>query len=189
MTGPTRLNLGTVSTAAIKNVAAVSSQRVSDPRVDVSTDLVIPVIVRGGHEVPAPKIDTRIVEDVISRYTPLKRIAVPRAVSQSVPPGTRVAKGTPVDLVFIPVADLDMSLFTDVHADFKTRNIAQVLPIVEDAAVRPILEKATFDQLTEADRATLTARLGANNIGVVETDPTRTLQVAFNTLQSARAFQ
>jgi hypothetical protein len=189
MTGPIRLNLGTVSSTAIKNVAAVSTKRVIDPRVDVSSELVIPVIVRGGHEVPAPKIDTRIVEDVISRYTPIKRIAVPRAVSQSVPPGTRVAKGTPVDLVFVSVFDLDMSVFSDVHADFRTRNVAEVLPIVEDAAVRPILEKATFDQLTDVDKATLTARLGANNIGVVDTDPTRSLQVAFNTLQSARAFQ
>lgn len=189
MTGPIRLNLGSItSTASIKNVAATTG-RISDPRIDVSNEILIPTIVRGGHEVPAPKIDTRIVEDVISRYTPIKRIAVPRAVSQSVPPGTRVAKGTPVDLVFVAVADLDMSLFTDVHADFRTRNVAAVLPIVEDPAVLPILEKTSFEQLTDADKATLSARLGANNIGVVEADPTRTLKIAFDSLQSARAFQ
>jgi hypothetical protein len=188
MTGPVRLNIGAIaSTSTIKNLAAAT--RISDPRVDVGTEIVIPTIVRGGHEVPAPAIDPRLVEDVISRYTPIKRIAVPRAVSQSVPPGTRVAKGTPVDLVFVPVIDIDMSVFTGVHADFKARNVADVLPIVEDPVVLPILEKGSFATLTDTDKATLTARLTASNIGVVESDVTRNLQTAFNSLQTARAFQ
>ena len=57
------------------------------------------------------------VSDLIGRLGPIDRIKVPRVVSQSIPPGTRIPKGTPVDLVMVPVSDIDFGLFETVHED------------------------------------------------------------------------
>lgn len=187
MTTPIRFNIASFS--APKSLPLKALAQAPARTVDVSSEIIAPAIIRGGFEVPAPSIDPRLVADVITRYRPIARLQVPRAVSQSIPAGTHVAKGTPVDIVFVPASDIDLSIFAGVHADFASKNVAQVLPIVQDATVLPILQKASFASLTEADKTSLSTALNANNIGVVPTDPTRTLEVAFNTLQSARAFQ
>jgi hypothetical protein len=150
---------------------------------------VVTTIIRGGEEVKPPALNTGRVEDFANRLVPLGRVFVPRVVSQSVPPGTRVAKGTPVDLMFVPVSDIDFSLFDKVHADLRPRTVESVLPLLNNATVAAALQKPAAADLSADEKTALSGALTQAGITINDADPERTLDVAFESLQSARAFQ
>src|SRR5215475_11003500 len=75
--------------------------------VDVGDKTVVPTVVRDGQEVQPPPLNPAKVGDLLTRLQPITRINIPRIMSQSIPPGTRVQKGTPVDIVLLPVSDID----------------------------------------------------------------------------------
>ena len=159
--------------------------------VEVGEKAEAPTVVRGGEEVKAPPLNLTKVEDLVGRLKPITRLSVPRCVSQSIPPGNRVPKGTPVDLVLVPVSDLDFSLFDRVHEDFKPKSIDKLLPLLADPAVAPILQKGRPEDLTETEKTTLRQKLASPdlNITVDDTVPGKSLDLAFNSLKSAKAFQ
>src|SRR5712692_10150077 len=85
--------------------------------IDVTQDAPPPRIVRDGKAVAPPAFNPALVDDLVSHSVPLVRTQVPVAVSQSIPAGTRVAKGTPIDLVLMPVTQIPFTVFTQFHAD------------------------------------------------------------------------
>ena len=172
--------------AASRGLAFTQIQNVV---VDVGATMVIPTVVRAGEEVKSPQLNTDKVSDLVTRLVPITRIKVPRVVSQSIPAGTRIPKGTPVDLVLVPVSDIDFSLLTTVHDDLKTKTIESMLPLLSDPAVDPILKKGSVDNLTDAEKATLTSKLAPLGVTVDNTVSGKSLSLAFQSLQSAKAFQ
>jgi hypothetical protein len=157
--------------------------------VQVGDQPVAPTIVRGGEEVTAPPLNVGKVDDLIGRLVPILRVQVPRGVSQSIAPGTMVAKGTPIDIVLVPVSDIDFSLFDNVHADLAGKSVESVLPLLADPAVAPILQKANAAALTDADKATLIAKAGTIGVSVDDTVATRSTATLFDSLKNAKAFQ
>jgi hypothetical protein len=158
-------------------------------RVDVGDKPITPTIVRGGEEVVAPPLNPGKIDDLITRLVPIRRVQVPRSVSQSIAPGTMVAKGTPIDLVFVPVSDIDFSLFDNVHEDLKVKTVESILPLIKDTLVAPILQKSRVEDLSEAEVKTLTEKLQTHQIAVDDASPTRSISIAFNSLKNAKAFQ
>jgi hypothetical protein len=169
------------------NLSALSSATIQ--KVEVGTQPVVPTIVRGGQEVMAPPLNVGKVGDLIGRLVPITRVLVPRAVSQSIAPGTLVAKGTPVDVVFVPVSDIDFSLFDNVHDGLKNLSVESVLPVIADPAIAPILQKASASDLTDADKQTLVAKLQPLGVAVDDSVATKSTATLFDSLKSAKAFQ
>jgi hypothetical protein len=155
--------------------------------VDVSQDAPPPTIVRGGKAVAPPAFNKAQVDDLVSHSVPLVRIQVPVAVSQSIPAGTRVAKGTPVDLVLMPVTQIPFTVFTQFHADLATKNVSDLLPVVADPQVAPLLDLDPAT-LTAPQKAVIKTALTAKGVNVVETDTNRNFAAAFESLQSVRVF-
>jgi hypothetical protein len=169
--------------------SALALAKVQNVVVDVGAATVVPTVVRAGEEVKSPQLNTDKVSDLVTRLVPITRIKVPRVVSQSIPAGTRIPKGTPVDLVLVPVSDIDFSLLTTVHDDLKAKSIESVLPLLSDPAVEPILKKDSVANLTDAEKATLTSKLAPIGVTVDNTVAGKSLDLAFQSLQSAKAFQ
>jgi len=168
----------------------VTSQVVT---VDVSDKPVIPNVVRNGVAIAAPTLNPAKVTDLIGRLGPILRPTLPRVLSQSVPAGQRIVKGTSVDVVMVPVTDIKFNLLDNVHADLQNLSVAAVQTVTLDPAIRPLLIKAdTADALTAAEQATITGAMTKAFPGSFSVDnavPARSFAVAFNSLKSAQAFE
>ncbi|HEX4964773.1 MAG TPA: hypothetical protein VF173_28430 [Thermoanaerobaculia bacterium] len=164
-----------------------NASRLSTSFVDVSLDAPPPTIVRDGKAVAPPAFNPALVDDLIAHTVPLVRTQVPVAVSQSIPAGTRVAKGTPVDLVLMPVTQIPFTVFTQFHPDLATKNVSDLLPVVADPQVAPLLDLDPAT-LTAAQKTVITTALTAKGVNVVETDTSRNFASAFQSLQSVRVF-
>ena len=195
---PGKPSIGAAKAGSVERVAgaapapaasALAFTQVQNVVVDVGATTVIPTVIRGGQEVKSPQLNVDKVSDLVTRLVPITRIMVPRVVSQSIPAGTRIPKGTPVDLVLIPVSDIDFSLLTTVHDDLKAKTIDSMLPLLSDPAIVPILQKDSVDNLTDAEKATLTNKLAPLGVTVDNTVSGKSLGLAFQSLQSAKAFQ
>src|SRR5262249_35252088 len=71
-----------------------------------------PAILRGGVQVVPPQVLTNKVDDFVGGLVPIQRLNVPRVLSQSVPANTRVAVGTNIDLVLVPVNNINVNLLS-----------------------------------------------------------------------------
>lgn len=179
----------TAATTAKTATTRIALTRVESRVVDVSAKTVVPTVVRAGEEVKSPQLNTDKVSDLVGRLVPITRVKVPRVVSQSIPAGTRIPKGTPVDLVLVPVSDIDFSLFDTVHDDFKVKAVDSILPLLSDPDVEAILKKEKPEDLTDAERATLTTKLAPLGVQVDDAVSGKGLNLAFQSLQSAKAFR
>ncbi|MFP2934230.1 hypothetical protein ACLESO_55745, partial [Pyxidicoccus sp. 3LG] len=145
------------------------------------------IIVRDGVEVKSPTMNLTRVEAFVERLQPIVAINTPRVVQQSVKPGTRVAKGTVVDLVLVPPTNIELGLLERPHLSFQHRTVQQVAPIVTYA--RPILEKrATAAELTDNERVQLYNILTEYGIEMSEENPDYSLDAAYRMLQGAKAY-
>jgi hypothetical protein len=180
---------GAISREASVSSAAIGAIAVRNVIIDVGGGTVVPTIVRGGKEITAPALNQNRVDDFLAHVSILPRLLVPVAVSQSIPPGTMVPKGTPVDIVFVPMSNINFGLFDQTHADLATRAVTDVLPIIQDPAVAAALGKASAADLTPAEKQAVTDKLRTINVNVDETNPGKTFGLAFNSLKGARAFQ
>jgi hypothetical protein len=158
------------------------------PFVDVSGNAPPPVIVRDGREVAPPPFNPARVTDFISHTVPIVRTRVPVAVSQSIPARTRVAKGTPVDLVFATASDIPFPVFDVFHPDLATKTVADLLPMVADPAIAPLLDKDPAT-LTADQKTVITTALATKGVTVVESDTSRNFAVAFQSLKNVQVFQ
>jgi len=145
-------------------------------------------IVRNGTEVVGPTVNDSKVDAYVDKLVPVTRFNVPRVLSQSVPAGTSVVKGTSVDLVLVPPADVNLGLFDDSHLDLQTRTIADLAPILDDSQVSLILNKySDAASVSQADKEILTGKLASAQVNVNDSAG-RTFNQAFNSLKGAQAF-
>jgi hypothetical protein len=172
-----------VATAAI---GAIARQNIT---VEVGPATVVPTIVRGGKEITAPAFNQNRIDDFLSHISTLPRLLVPVAVSQSIPGGTLVPKGTPVDIVLVPMSNINFGLFDQTHADLAAHAVTDVLPILQDPTVSAALSKASAADLTAAEKQAITDKLRTINVAIDDTNPAKTFELAFNSLKGAQAFQ
>jgi hypothetical protein len=151
-----------------------------------------PSILRGGKEVVPPVVIDKLVDNFVGGLVPLPRPQIPRVISQSVPANTRVAVGTTIDIVLVPVGDVNVGLLGGTHPDLSNIPITTLMPAVIDPAVQPLLEKTTDPTTLTADQKTAISAAWAKvapNAPINEQDQTRNFATVFNTLQSVRSFQ
>ena len=95
--------------------------------IDISdANAVPPAILRGGNQVVPPIVIGPRVDDFIGGLVPLPRPQIPRVISQSVPANTRVAVGTTIDLVMVPVDDINVGLLGGTHPDVAALSVTIV---------------------------------------------------------------
>jgi hypothetical protein len=175
--------------AAAGAAAAASAIAVRNISVEVSDLPIVPTIVREGKEIIPPAFSANRIDDFLAHTSVLPRIRLPVAVSQSIPAGTMVAKGTPVDIVLVPASDIDFGLLQQVHGDLAALPITAALPLVNDPQISPLLARASAADLSADEKAIVTNKLKSTlNVTVDDTNPAKTFELAFDSLKSAQAF-
>lgn len=159
--------------------------------VDLSQKAAQAKIVREGYQVPTPKVDQVRTDFVLENLEIIAPKALPRVISQSIKAGTKVSKGTVVDLVLVPKSSIPFDMFEIVHADLAGRNVdALTDTLLENTKARQILlNHENAEDIPAADREFLTNELVKAGVRVNDADAGRTFTKAFAGARGALAFR
>jgi hypothetical protein len=158
--------------------------------VDLTQEVKSAQIVRRGYQVPAAKVDASAAARIIGDLQIVDPKNLPRVISQSILPGTKVSAGTAVDLVLAPKSSIPIDIFQGIHTAFKGKALTFTDPIATDADARKIL--LTYEHpedVPAVEKQTLTGILSRNGVAVDDTKTDTSFNAAFNTMRSAMAFQ
>jgi hypothetical protein len=143
-------------------------------------------IARDGVGVPQVKVNA----DVLSGIIVGRPEFVTKVVSQSVPPGTAVPKGTSIDIVLVQPGFLPTNVFTDTHTGLAGQPIGAVFEnfLQNNPELRNVVARNDSpDTLSDADKSAIQAAFAAQNVPLSDT-PGQTMEQGFKTLQAAFAF-
>ncbi len=168
--------------------------RSGDPEVqfvDLTEKAAKAKIVREGYEVPAVSVDQKKTDFLIDRLVDVTPKDLPRVIGQSIPAGTKVMRGSVVDLVLAPKDAVPFDIFANVHADLIAKPLTFVDGILGDPHVRQVLlAKENADDVTPQEKALLinafTTKL---EIKVDDAKPERTFAKAYDSVRGAVAFR
>lgn len=148
-------------------------------------------VVREGYQVPPAAFDKNKAQFEFDQYEVLPPRSMPRIVSQSVPAGTKVTRGTVVDLVLVPRSGVPFDIFDGVHSDFKGKNVEFMTEgMLADAKTRQIfLTYEDPDDIPAADKTLLQGQFTDNGITFDETLENKNFKSAYNTARGALAFK
>lgn len=166
----------------------IRSRSIDLKTVDVSAKPVSAVIVRDGEVVKAPTVKAATVEDLLSRLKPVTRKATPRVLSQSLPPGTFVARGTPIDLVLVRSSDVTLGILEDVHAGLADRTVADILPLFDNPLVKEAVKKGDAAKISASEKEAVQQALTGMGVEIDDGDAQKTFDKAFKSLQGAQVF-
>jgi hypothetical protein len=173
---------------ATGEIGGIAFQHVT---IDVGAATIVPTIVREGREVVAPIFNLNRIDDFLQHSITIPRPLIPVAVSQSIPAGTMVAKGTPVDIVFVPMSNIIFGLLDVTHDDLKNLSVTDPnvqQKVLSDTQVTAILSKDVAD-VTPQEKQVISDKLRTINVTVDDATPGKTFNLAFASLKSALAFQ
>ena len=177
---------------AAVTTAAAAAQRITPAAefVDLSAEPARAQIVRQGFEVPQVTFDPKKLDQFIGTLPEIPIAALPRVLSQNIPPGTKVPAGTVVDLVLAPRGIIPFAVLDNVHADLAAKNLDAIDGLYADQTARKtLLTYATADQVPAAERNHLQAALQAVGVTVDDTSVDKTFAKAFNSARGGLAFQ
>jgi hypothetical protein len=159
--------------------------------IDVSDKPLKPNVVRQGKQVPAVALDPRIVDTLLGPEVIITPGQAPRVVSQSVPAGTKIAKGASIDISLAPRTTIPIDVITGFHPGFAGTNIGGIVDtILSNRQVSDaVLDFDTAAEVPEATRAAIRTTLQGSNIGIDDADPARSFDAAVRTLKGAAAFK
>jgi hypothetical protein len=143
-------------------------------------------IARDGVGVPPIALNTVALQGLLAGRPQL----VTKVVSQSVPPGTAVPRGTSIDIVLAEPGGLPIDIIPDPHTALSGRSLANVFDsfIKDSPAVRNVLARnESAATLSTADQGVIQAAFQAQEVPIT-TQPGQTMQQAFGSLQAAFAF-
>lgn len=148
-------------------------------------------VVREGYQVPPATFDKNKAQFEFDNFDIVPPKELPRVVSQSVPAGTKVTRGTVVDLLLVPKSGVPFDVFDGVHADFKGKNVDFLTEgMLEDARARQIfLTYENADDIPPADKTLLQGQFNRSGITFDETREDKNFKSAFNTARAALAFR
>lgn len=159
--------------------------------IDVSEKPLKPNVVRQGKQVPFVALDKGVVDAVIAPDVIIQPGQAPRVVSQSIPPGTKVARGASVDLVLAPRSRIPGRVFTGGHAGFATRDVADIVEnlLTDEAVVAAVLDFEDPSELPAQSRSAVENALQEADIPIDEGDPNQSFAAAFRSLKGAAAYR
>jgi hypothetical protein len=165
--------------AAIANLAPASTTVF----VDVAEEPTRAEVSRGG--VPLGEIAVK--PELITSFLDALHVVQTKIVEQSIVAGTAVARGTAIDISLADTRTLPVAVVPGVHAAFTDLTMAQLNDQwASNAAVRDIIKRRTSaDDLTAAERTTLTNELQAASVTI---DDTNTVDAAFTGIKAAFTF-
>lgn len=177
--------------AGLRSSASRSSVDQSFKVIDVSEKPLKPNVVREGKQVPFVQLNKDIVEAVIAPDVIVRPGQAPRVVRQSIPAGTKVARGASVDLVLAPRQRIPGGVFVGGHNGFAQRNVEDIVGSVleDEAVVSAVLDFEEPADLPPQGRRVVEAALQNADIAIDDEDPTRSFAAAFRTLKGAAAFR
>jgi len=114
-------------------------------------------VVREGYQVPSVKPDSKRLDEVLGGYSIVPPTETPRVVTQSIAPGTKVGKGTEVDLVLAPREDVPLKVFDDIHIAVQEQSVFQLYEKIKDDRTFQtlVLKYDNADAVDETDKAAL----------------------------------
>lgn len=115
-------------------------------------------IKRNNYAIPSFELDQDVIDDIV--IGPIIRNKV---VSQSIAPGTVVAKGTTIDLVLAPASSLPGRIIPNGHIFLAEQTMEQAydLYLRDDPVMRRLLERNPDpDNMSTTDRAIVEERAG-----------------------------
>lgn len=159
--------------------------------VDLSEQAAKAKVVREGYQVPAARLDLQKTEFLLEGLTTILPRQSPRVLAQSVPAGTKVSRGTAVDLVLAPAEAVPFDIFDRPHGDLVGRTVDTVIDTVlrEPAVRKTVLTYERASDVPEQERQTLIDAYLAEDITVTEDDDERNFERAFESARSALAFK
>lgn len=152
--------------------------------VDVADESTRAEVSRGGIPVGEILVNPEIIGSFLDDLV----VVQTKVVTQSVVPGTAVARGTAIDIILANASDLPVRVIPGVHAAFETLTMAQLNDqFAANTAVRDIVKRRTNPaDLTTAERETLTTAFQAANVPI---DTDNTVDAAFSGVKAAFTFQ
>jgi hypothetical protein len=181
---------GRASATSTNPLFRASGGAAPPPIIEVGEKAAPSIIVREGVEVRAPTLDKGRVEEIKDKLRRPPVTEQPRVIDQSVPAGTHVPRGTIIDIVLAPPADVELGILGLVHLELAARPITFLADAVKAPAVAAIIARAAAPaDLTQQDRDALTAAAGTLNI-TVDPDPAsdRSVDRLYRTLAGAKTF-
>jgi hypothetical protein len=148
-------------------------------------------VVREGYQVPPVGLNKQAADFFIDNLRPLDPKQTPRVVTQSIPSGTKVTRGTTVDLVLAPPSDIPFGIFDNVHRDLKQRSVSDLVDtMLQNTTVRQTLLKYDKpEDVPTADKALLQSEFGKVQVTIDEGQPDTGFAAAFNAARGALAFK
>jgi hypothetical protein len=170
--------------AAASRRAATEPSRSSTVFVDVAEEPTRAEVSRGGIPVGEIAVNAEIIGSFLDDLV----IVQTKVVTQSIIPGTAVARGTAIDISLANTRDLPVAVVPGVHIAFQDLTMSQLNDrFAGNAAVRDIIKRRTgADDLTATERTSLTNAFQAADVPI---DDDNTVDSAFAGVKAAFTFQ
>jgi len=148
-------------------------------------------VVREGYQVPAAAFDKSKAAFQFDEFVEISPKDLPRIVSQSVPAGTKVTKGTVVDLVLVPRSSVPFDIFEGVHSDLKGKNVEFLTEkMLADAKARQILlTYENADDVPPTDKTYLQTLFDQQQVTFDESKTDKNFKSGYNSARGALAFR
>jgi hypothetical protein len=152
--------------------------------VDVAEEPTRAEVTRGG--VPVGEIFVN--PEIIGSFLDDLVVVQTKVVTQSIVPGTAVARGTAIDIALANTRDLPVRVVPGVHTAFQDLTMAQLNDqFATNAAVRDIIRRRpSAEDLTATERQNLETAFEAANVPI---DDDNTVEAAFAGVKAAFTFQ
>jgi hypothetical protein len=159
--------------------------------IDLSEKAAKAKVVREGYQVPAATFDKSKAAFQFDQFVEIAPKSLPRVVSQSVPAGTKVTKGTVVDLVLVPRSSVPFDIFDGVHSDLKGKSVEYLTEnMLTDAKARQIvLTYENADDVPPADKTYLQTLFAQQQVTFDETQTDKNFKSGYNSARGALAFR
>jgi hypothetical protein len=168
--------------------AALRRRAMDYKPVDVSDKPVAAVIMREGVQVKAPGIRKDSVEDLISGLDVIGRKATPRVVSQSLPAGTYVSRGTPVDLVLVRPADVSIGVLENTHEGLRERSVEDLFSMLDNPLIKKAVDKGDASKVSDEEKQAIKDGFDAMGVEIDDQEAGKSFDRAFKSLEGARVF-
>jgi hypothetical protein len=157
--------------------------------VDLSAQPAKAQIVRQGFDVPVVAVDQKKVDQFLGDLSQLPVLLLPRVVSQSIVSGTKVTKGTVVDLVLAPRNKIPFNIFDGVHISLQNKTLDALDPLFADAAAKKtLLTYTSAADIPAADKTHLTQAMQEAGIAIDDAGAGTSLDAAINSARGALAY-
>lgn len=157
--------------------------------IDVGDSITRSTVLRNGLEIKAPVLDLDRVADVVDKLPPIDRFRIPRVLGQGIAAGTKVPRGTVVDLTLVPSRGIRIDLLEVSHRALRDRTVADVAQVIDDRAAEILARNATATALTGNDREMIGAVINQLDIDIDDTAPDASFEAAYQTLRDVQVFR